>query len=211
MTTITRRDETMNQQKLAITSVLIAVALTMVYATLSEFPTNDYVYVPSDITKANPNLKVAPTEYTMLEDITHTKKTVVMTVSGMVLAVGDPIPWIDYANNELGYVPITIEVDRKSKDTNDFGSKKGDNITFYVGGGYEGGQFFVDGFEAQFEIGEKVLVHLGKATDGPPLEKGGYHFVELGKYGKYKVIGDKAYNEHHKNGKLLDKTFDEAR
>ena len=201
----------MNKQKLAIVSVLIvAASVSTAYVALFGATPEDYIYVQSDITKANPNLKVAPTEYTMLEDITETKKTVVMTLSGKVLSVGDPIPWMDDADNELGYVPVTIEVDKKSKDENGLNLKKGDEFTFYVGGGY-GDRFFVDGFEAQFEIGENALIHLGKATGGPPLGDDGYYFVELGKYGKYKVVGDKAYNEKYNKGKSLTKAFDEAK
>lgn len=89
--------------------------------------------------------------------------------------------------------------------------EKGDQFTFYLGGLYEQGQYYVHSFEAQFEIGEHVLVHIGKANQGPDGQNGENYFVELGKFGKYKVIEDKAYNEKYPNGKSLDKTFSEAK
>ena len=200
----------MNRNKTLLLSV-VAVALSMITVALFEMTPTEYVYVQSDITKANPNLRMASAEYDMLEDITLAKNTIVLTLLGTILSVGDPIPWTDDADNKLGYVPITIQVDGIGKNAStELKIDTGDTFTFYLGGSYEGGLYFVDGFEAQFEIDEQSLIHIGNAVNGPELE-GGFYFVELGKYGKYKVVEDKAYNEKYIYGKSLDKVFDEAK
>ena len=199
------------KQKLIITSILIAVTISMVTIFSFEMSPNEYVYTQSDITKANPNLRVAPAEYSMLEDITQTKETVMLTLLGTVLSVGDPIPWTDDASNKLGYIPVSIRVDEIGKNAStELKLDNGDEFTFYLGGSYEGGQYFIDGFEPQFEIDEQSIIHIGTAVDGPQLD-GGYYFVELGKHGKYKVVEDKAYNEKHIFGKSLDKVLNESR
>ena len=70
---------------------------------------------------------------------------------------------------------------------------------------------YIHSFEPQFEIGEKVLVHIGKAYQGPVGYDDDNYFVEIGKFGKYKIIEDKAYNEKYPNGKSLAQTYDEAK
>ncbi len=171
-----------------------------------------YVYVQSDITKANPNIAVAPTDVMLAaEEISETKPTVVLTVKGTVRSVGDPIGWTDESKNQLGFVPIIIELDEKAKDTTpDLKLKKGDQFTVYLGGVYESGKFYMRGFEPQFEIGEKVILHVGHGKDGPVFDDGGFYFVELGKYGKYKVVDGKAYNDRHMDGRLLEEALNEA-
>ena len=202
----------MNKQKLAITSIFAIVALSLgTVATLS-VSEDGYVYVQSDITKANPNITIAPMEYTLATDeISETKHTVVLTVSGTVLSVGDPIDWTDESDNPLGFVPVTIEIDKKFKDkTTNLKLKKGAQFTVYLGGVYESDKFYMHGKEPQFEIGEQVILHVGQDKNGPLFEDEGIYFVELGKYGKYKVVDDKAYNDKNKEGKSLDKAFNET-
>ena len=123
----------------------------------------------------------------------------------------DPVDWIDEAENLLGFVPVTIEIDRKTKDTTaHLKLGKDDRLTVYLGGVYESGKFYMHGFEPQFEIGEEVILHVGHGKNGPAFEDDGFYFVELGKYGKYRVVDDMAYNEKHKNGKPLDDALSEA-
>ncbi|MCE2614571.1 MAG: hypothetical protein LVO36_01560, partial [Nitrosopumilus sp. (ex Thoosa mismalolli)] len=172
---------------------------------------DSYVYVPSDITKANSNLKIGNTSASMSTDIDYAKKFVVLTVSGEVKSVGDPIPWSDDAGNKHGAVPVTIEIDKKAKDeTIGLMLKKDDLFTFYVDSIYHNGQYYVWQHEPQFEIGEKTIVHISNSEYGPDGYKGNNFVVEIGKYGKYKVVDEKAYNEHHEKGKPLDKAFAET-
>lgn len=173
---------------------------------------NEYVYVQSDITKANPNIIVVPSSASLASDqISDIKHLVVLTVKGTVLSVGDPIDWIDESKNTLGFIPVTIKVDEKSKNTADLKLKRGDHFTVYLHGVYESGIFYMHDFEPQFEIGEKVLLHVGYADNGPNFKDGGFYFVELGKYGKYQIVGEKAYNDKYENGKFLDDAFNEAK
>ena len=208
----------MNKQKL-LTSGIFAIFAISIGVAASSWSLYDegYVYVESDITKANPNIEVAPTAATWAtEEIRETKNTVILTFSGTVLSVGDPVDWTDESDTLLGFVPVTIEIDKKTKDktvkgkTADFELKKGDQFTVYLGGVYESGKYYMHGIEPQFEIGEKVLLHVGHTTTGPIFEDNGMYFVELGQHGKYKIVGDKAYNEKHKEGISLEITFDEA-
>ena len=202
----------MNKQKLTITSIFAIVAISLGAVALLNVSEDGYVYVQSDITKANPNLTVVPSGNTVAtEDIAETKNTVVLTVVGKVLSVGDPIDWIDESENQLGFVPVTIELEKKFKDkTEGIKLKKGSQFTVYLNGVYEGGEFYLPDFEPQFEIGERVLLHVGHDKNGPNFEDDGIYFVELGKFGKYKVVDDKAYNIKNKEGKSLDKVFNEA-
>lgn len=199
----------MNKQKLVIASILIVAAISM--TTLAIPTTESYVYTQSDITKANPDLVMGQGTSSMrTQEISETKETVVLTLSGTVLSVGDIIDW-KYVGDKYGSVPITIEIDKntKAKDAN-LKLKKGDSFTFYLTGNYEMDQYYIGSYEPQFEIGEEIIVHIGKASQGPNGPDGDNYFVELGQYGKYKVVEDKAYNEKFKNGKSLDKAFNEA-
>ena len=201
----------MNKQKLAIVSIFAVVAVSLVTVTSLQSPDGEYVYVQSDITEANPNIVVAPTHATVAsEKIGDVKHSVVLTVKGTVLSVGDPIDWIDESRNPLGFVPVTIEVDEKSKNTADLKLQKSDHFTVYLSGVYESDIFYMHGFEPQFEIGEEVLLHVGYDNNGPDFKDAGLYFVELGKHGKYKIVGEKAYNDKNKDGKSLDKAFNEA-
>lgn len=201
----------MSLQRLAMLGVFAAVAVSLAALAFLQSPGDEYVYVQSDITKANPNIAVAPTHATVAsEEISDVKRSVVLTVKGTVLSVDDPIDWIDESKNPLGFVPVTIKVDEKSKDTAGLKLNKGDHFVVYLGGVYESGVFYVHGFEPQFEIGEEVLLHVGHDSNGPDFEDAGLYFVELGKHGKYKVVGEKAYNDKNREGKSLDQALDEA-
>ncbi len=202
----------MNRQKLVISSIVVIAAVSIGMVASLSSSDESYVYVQSDITGANPNIAVAPTDVMLAtQEISETKSTVVLTVKGTVRSVGDPIDWSDESKNQLGFVPIIIEIDEKAKDiTPDLKLKEGDQFTVYLGGVYESGKFYMHGFEPQFEIGEKVILHVGHGKDDPVFGDDGFYFVELGKYGKYKVVDGKAYNDRHRDGKLLDKALNEA-
>ena len=200
----------MNRQKLVITGVLAVVAISAGAAALFQAD-NQYVYTSSDITKANPNLTMAHGIFSMLTDIEQTKDSVLFTVYGEILKVGDPVPWTDEGRNSLTSIPVHMVVKNVSKDTDpDMDLKLDDEFVFYLSGGYEHDIAYVDVFEPQFEIGENVILHIGKADDayGPIND---LYYVEIGMYGKYKVIDGKAYNENYPTGKLLNSVFDEAK
>lgn len=165
-------------------------------------PSGEYVYVQSDITKANPNINIAPATYSLATtEIEETRHSVVLTVSGQVVSIGDIIPWTDESGNELGFVPVTVEINQKVKDEITNSSlKRGSEFTVYLGGVYEGGAFFLHGFEPQFEIGENVILHIGHDQNGPEFVDDGIYFANLGKYGKYKVVDNIAYNEKFNEG-----------
>ena len=202
-------------KKVIKTSVLVAIVVSVFVSIVSitsfAIPNSEYIYVQSDITKANPNLMVRPAEFSMRTyDISETKHTVVLTLSGTVTSVGDPIVW-EYKNDTYGAVPVTIDVSKKTKDKEtEHVLNNGDSFTFYLAGIYEHGEHHIFGFEPQFELGEEVIVHIAKADQGPNGENGNNYFVELGKYGKYKIVGDKAYNEKYDQGRSFDLVFKES-
>ena len=203
----------MNRQKILVTCVLIAAAISAITLAIPATPGSSYVYTQSDITKANPNLRIIEGSFSMVEDIEYAKHEVVLTLSGTVLSVGDPIDWTNHESGRtLGGVPVTIQVDKKSKNEEpDLKLDKGDEFTFHLHGLYDLDQHFILPYEPQFEIGEKVVVHIGKGDRGPNGIDGDNYHVEIGKFGKYKVIEGKAYNEKHPFGKSLDTVFDEAK
>ena len=203
----------MNRQKILITCVLIAAAISAITLAIPATPESAYVYTQSDITKANPNLTIAKGSAYMVEDIEYAKDSVVLTLSGTVLSVGDPVDWTDHeTGHAMGHVPVTIQVDKKSKNKEShLKLDKGDEFTFNLHGHYLYGQHYILNFEPQFEIGEKIIVHIGKSDLGPNGVDEDSYFAAIGKFGKYKVIEGKAYNEKHPFGKSLDTVFDEAK
>ncbi len=181
------------------------------YVKAADGADRQYVYTPSDITKASPNLTMASGDFSMLTDIEETKDSVLFTVYGEILKVGDPIPWTDESGNSLASIPVHMVVKNVSKDIDpDMDLKLDGEFVFYLSGGYEHDIIYVDAFEPQFEIGESVILHIGKADDayGPMNDP---YYVEIGMYGKYRVVDGKAYNENYPTGKLLHSVFDEAK
>lgn len=141
-------------------------------------------YVPSDITKANPNFLIGGESSGVPPNISDVANNVVITIQGTVLEIGTPI---DYLSDNIGIptgnslLPITITVDQVYK-----GEVKSETFTFYemsmfffivekedvsyfmpdtveemqqiINDKTKNYRFFSD--SAQFEIGEEVLVHL---------------------------------------------------
>lgn len=200
----------MSRQKLAVLGVLAAAAASM--AALATSMPEPYVYSPSDITKANPDLVMGIGTYYMLQDIEKATDMVVLTLSGRVLSVGDLIDW-EYEGDKYGSVPVTIRVNETAKvqDGAARSVREGDSFTFYLGGIYEMDRHYIDSFEPQFEIGEEVVVHVGRANQGPNGPDGDNYFVKLGMYGKYRIVEGKAYNENYPTGKSLRDVYDEAK
>jgi hypothetical protein len=60
----------------------------------------------------------------------------------------------------------------------------------------------------QFEIGEDVIVHI--SIDPNDIIEKDFKFVQLGKYGKYKIQDDKAFNSKYPQGKDIIKALDET-
>ncbi len=189
---------------IAIASVIVASGLTLAI-TSSSNDSSAYVYVPSDITKANPNLKVVSGSAAFMTiDPADVKEKIKHTVIGKVISVGDAIDWEDPDGlHTYGAVPITLKIKENVK-----GELPDKNVTFYIHGIYEQGEFYIMPHMPQFEIGEKTLVHLGVPDIGFRSDA---MYVELGEHGKYKIIGDKAYNEKFKQGKNLDSAKKESK
>ena len=90
--------------------------------------TSDTVYIPSDITKANPHLVKAVGHTSVTTNVHNLKDNIKYTLHGKVLGVGDPIPWIDNAGNSRGVIPIEILVDKKYKGNDEIGK----TFTVYI-------------------------------------------------------------------------------
>lgn len=200
------------KKKTLISSVVVTGAILSLIGFALQPNENGYVYTESDITLANPNIQVGMTEYSMETNIDFiNKNTIVLTILGTIKSVGDPISWIDETGARHGTIPVTIEVNENTKNTvTKEKLEKGETITFYLDGLVIDGQYYLHSFEPRFEIGEKVIVHLGTTYQGPDGKDGDNYFVELGKYGKYTIVGDKAYNENFPQGKPIKQTLEES-
>ena len=192
-------------------SIFVMFAISIMPHVVSQI--EEHVYTSSDITKANPNLTMALGIANMLTDIELTKDSVLFTVYGEILKVGDPIPWTDEGRNSLTSIPVHMVVKNVSKDTDpDMDLKPDDEFVFYLSGGAERNIIYVDVWQPQFEIGENVILHIGKTDDTyGPVTVNDLYYVVIGMYGKYKVIDGKAYNENYPTGRLLNSVFDEAK
>ncbi len=190
--------------------------------------TKNLVYIPSNITKANPNILQGSGGSSMIttniEDVQHKIK---YTIQGKVLRVDDPIRWI--SSNSLGRcnIPVTISIDNIHKGIIDY-----ETFTFHVEGFYTLGNLRIGdipilsdyddkkcvvpvGYSPQVEIGEEVIVHItkggvfsteifGTIYDEKDLDVlSSYYYVTLGPYGKYKIQNDFGYNENYPDGKLI--------
>ena len=198
----------MDRQKIIIVGVLVAIAISAAVFTIPN--SEQHVYIQSNITKANPNLVMGDGGYSMLEDFTKSED-VVLTVSGTVLYIDNVIDWT-YEDQKYGFIPITIKVDEIGKNLeNHLDLKKDDPFTFHLWGIYEINQLYINSYEPQFEIGEDVLLHIGSSDNGPDGPGGDNYYVELGMFGKYKVIEEKAYTEKYLTGRSLDNAFNESK
>jgi len=188
--------------------------------------TKNYVYIPSDMTKANPNFVMEYTESSWITtNIADVKDEVVYTLQGTVLSIGDPIEWKtgtfseygegdDYYQEEqiMGFIPITISVDNVYK-----GKLTDETFTFYSGTHVINEKYYISSEGAHFEIGENILINLGNSDRGPFSD--GHYYPVLSQFGKYQLqpvvsaftfdtetadIEYIAFNVHHPNGIPLD-------
>lgn len=203
--------------------------------------TKNPVYIPSDITMANPNILIGTGESSIrTTNINDVADTILITVEGTVLEVGDPIHWFESGPTGRGHgtVPITISVDQVYK-----GNIESKTFTFFVNGMLviqgltiddrpsdfppEDRIFYLFPWEPQFEIGEKVLVHLTKnsltensiiSSDNSAINNkniqlltSNYNSVQLGKYGKYQLHDSQAFNEKFSVGISLQTAISQSK
>jgi len=200
-------------------------------------------YIPSNITKANPNILAGSGSSSWrTTNISDVSDDVLFTIQGTVLEIGDPINFISTHSSIVGHglIPISITVDKVHKgqlDTQDF--------TFYLtslfplqnDGSIEYVSMSTDDrivsilYDAnkkyillpqsgEFEIGEKVVVHISKFPSREPymvddvknLEQIKSHYsLTLGEYSKYQIQNNLAYNEKFSTGISLDRVMNESK
>ena len=171
-------------------------------------------YVPSDMTKANSNFEIGHGDaWWDTTDVRDVKEDIVYTIQGTVLSIGDPIDWgVERYGITDALIPITISVEKTYK-----GDWTEDTFTFYTQTSKYRGTYYIYPDVAQFEIDEKILIHLAYHDEGI-LSEGLYHSV-LAEYSKFQLetypgnIVDGvastddvilAFNTHHENGIPLD-------
>ena len=184
----------------------------------SKIPT----YIPSDITKINPKFVIESGESLWVTtDVKDVKDDVIFTLQGTVLSIDNPVDWnlggpVSALTNQqqiMGFVPITISIEKIYK-----GNLSDDEFTFYLTSHKYNDKYNFPPDAAQFEIGEKILIHLAHSDLGPFPD--GKYYPILAQFGKYKlqssvsvvdgVIGTVtddsllAFNVHHPNGIPLD-------
>jgi len=180
--------------------------------------TKNPIYIPSDITKANPNFVIENGERLWETiDIKDVKDDVVYTIQGTVLSIDDPIDWKTgvifstvkveegYTNEQIiGFIPITISVENVYK-----GNLTDETFTFYVDSNKFNDEYHISSDAANFEIGEKVLVNLAHSDLGSFPD--GHYYPKLGKFGKYQINeSNMAFNVHHPDGIAVNRIMYES-
>lgn len=187
-------------------SVLLMATDSYAYNTIMSISGVQSTYVPSDISKSNPDIHAGiGTSSLSTTEIRDVKDQVVYTIKGKVLEIGNPIPWTDNAGNEKGIIPVSILVDKAYKGKLDHGK----TFTVYLDGIKIDGEYYLPPGEALFEIGENVLVHAALSNTGP--DGMDVYYVKLGEFGKYRINGDKAYNEKLPYGITIDSAARQAK
>ena len=193
-----------------------------------------YIYVPSDITKANPNIRVADGHASWrTTNISDVADEVKYTLRGTILEVQDPLDSYsyDHAMQGFGSIPVVMSVDEVYK-----GNLESDTLTFFLGSriiysdrpDYIRGtiadvaelqkEYRMFGYEPQFEVGDHVIVHItevywneDRIVDPQDLETmTPYHSVLLSKYGAYHIHDGKIYNEKAPDGAPLARAIAES-
>lgn len=81
----------------------------------------------------------------------------------------------------IEYTPISISIENVYK-----GEITEDNFTFYLPQvRFEDSWYLTDIPQPEFEIGERVLVHLSHSDIGPFAD--GHYYPKLGELGKYQI------------------------
>ena len=202
-------------------------------ATMDAELVEPYVYVPSDITKANPNIRVADGHAiwrtTNVSDVADEVK---YTIRGTILEIRDPIDWYTYDDVGSGHgsIPVIMSVETVYK-----GSIDSDTFTFFLGsflihpdvpfdasvadavGSTK--EYYLYPFDPQFEVGDQVLVHIFEAKlkfDSMLINSQDkdllipYHTTPLGKYSTYHIHGDKIYNDTIPHGAPISRAINES-
>src|SRR5690606_22557288 len=93
-------------------------------------------------------------------NIENVKDTVIFTIKGETLSVGDPIPWIDNAGYEHAAIPVEIRVQEIHK-----GNWNEEVFTIYLDSVNIAGVYYINPAEPTFDKGEKVIVHVAEENN----------------------------------------------
>ena len=200
------------------------------------------IYIPSNITNANPNIFVgsgsSSWKTTNISDISD---DILFTIIGTVLEVGNPINIVIVEGTVFGQglIPVTITVDEVYK-----GQLNSPTFTFYLTSIFPlqndsstqnsimttnerissilhdtNKKYFLLPESGQFEIGEKVLVHISEVSTREPymiddlqnFEQIRSHYsLSLGEYSKYEILDGMGYNKKFPTGITLDFVINES-
>ena len=145
------------------------------------------IYIPSDITKANPNFIKMKGQSDLwatihVEDVVE---DVEYTIQGTVLSIDEPVDWNvsdqwPGSFQIMGFIPITISVENVYK-----GNLTDETFTFYIPTNKINSQYHIFQDSANFEVNEKVLIHLSH-TNTSPFSEGHYSSI-LAQFSKYQL------------------------
>ena len=168
-------------------------------------------------------------------DISDVSYNVDYTILGTILDIGDPMDWYesDLAFGGHGAIPVTITVEDVHK-----GSIDSETFTIFVDSliTYEDSitltttiaeatgnnkTYYVHPSSSQFEIGEKVLVHIhrfdDRFSDGTYIidpddreTMTPYYNTSLSEYGKYQIQDGMAFNILYPDGRPINDAIQEA-
>ena len=195
-----------------------------------------YIYVQSDITKANPIIRADEgyASWTSLT-ISDVADDVKYTIQGTILEIRDPIDWYEQDDGASGHgtIPVVMSVETVHK-----GSFDSYTIMFFLGSylihpeTFSGDsvtvadvadspkEYHLFPFEPQFVVGDRVLVHLSEIDlrfDSMTIDPEDvdlltpYYGVVLGKHGAYHVHGDRIYNTVIPDGAPISLAIHESR
>ena len=135
--------------------------------------------------------------------IADVKEHIAYTIRGEVIAIREPIIWVSegmreaYERGEIdhqkerGAIPVDILI----KDVYKGDLNKGEIFTIYVDSFKVDDTYYTKGSDASFVVGEEVIVHVTKPSNVTNDLIDTLPYTALGKYGKYTIKDDFAYNE----------------
>ncbi len=203
-----------------IAALIIVLTITASVAMINyhEHDAESYTYIPSNIgyalTTVDEVTQGAASFATT--DISKVKDQVDHTIKGTVVSISEPITWTEPTPKSEGYfirngenvkIEIDIEVDETSKSKIELDA--GSIVTVTITGKLLDNKLKLDGGEEQYEIGERVIVHI--AEDPNEIIGKNVKYVKLGQFGKYKIHGDKAYNELYTEGRNISSIMSETK
>lgn len=204
---------------IAIFAAVLGVSTLLIVSEQHEHPhTMDTVYIPSQIAHSLGSVsEVKQTEGVswLTTDITKVKDQVDYTIRGTVIHVSEPTPWNDPTPKFDGYeetrgknvkIEIDIEIDEIGKADRVLNS--GSIVTVTITGKLLNNVLYLDGGEEQYELGEKVIVHL--AEDPNDIVGENVLYAKLGEFGKYKIQDNRAYNSQFPDGRNISSVMSET-